>query len=474
MACAADGQYEKAIRQAEKALKCVPRPTGACRSNIYYNLSVWNGIQRKTQAQIDNAKWAYAAQSESLPRIAHYFAVLGRNSRFIELFELCVTLKKKDGAKTRDSWLVKLLYGWEEGLDLFGRAAVEGGDKVNIEFAGEVLRTIVKVANERGDLEGAVFSQYQLGRFHLRYQRDESQVRKAWEKLTDLARNDPHAELYAQQLQCRALAELYLRSGLVAEQATKDSQGRADKRGKQKERIQDEPPDIAKLRALASAKTPTNKNTEYRAEAAALLGYWQRKHGPKRCDKDLFRSRVCQGIQILEDDDPFNDVDGYVILGKALLIAGFVDDAKRVLATAMLVSQASTTDSKQQIPMSLVCHGKPDCQNTDYEKLYICHVCHNTTLCGNCWKMFKDKETGDNGPPYTTCHSSHLFSNVYHKGHKIAEPITVIEGDQLRLDTEWLGALKEKWDISEDTKAAISLTTPKVVMESRRALQLVD
>ncbi|KAL4868465.1 hypothetical protein BDV12DRAFT_209263 [Aspergillus spectabilis] len=449
MACAADGQYEKAIRQAHKALKCVPRPTGGCRSNIYFNLSVWNGIRGKAQAQIDNAKWAYSAHSESLARIAHYFT----------LFELCKTLKKKDGAKTRDSWLVKLLSG----------AAVEGRDKQNIDFAAEVLRVIVKVANGKEDSEATIFAQYQVGRFHLRYQRDETQARKVWEKLTESARHDSDAELYARQLQCRALAELYLRGGLIA---AKDSQGNADKRNDKSETKDQEHPDIAKLRALASGRALLNNNIEYCADAAALLGYWQRKHGPKKRNKDLFRARICQGIQMLEDEDPLNDVDGYVILGKALLIAGYADDAKRLFATVMLFSQNTTPDTKQRIP--LVCHNKPDCRDTDYEKLYICHICNDTTLCGTCWKIFKDKKTGDTGPPYTTCHSSQLFSNIYHRGHKIAEPIAVMEGDKMRPDTEWLTALKKNWDISEDTKAAVSLATPRTVMESRRMLQLVD
>ncbi|KAL5339650.1 hypothetical protein BJX70DRAFT_397597 [Aspergillus crustosus] len=471
MACAAAGQYDKAVRKAQKALKCVPRPTGACRSNIYFNISIWNGIRGKTEAQIEAAQKAYSSQADSLPMIANYMAVLGRSMRFAELLEVCRSLHKKNRGTSAEGRLVEVLSGWEEGLEIFGRAAVESGHKEDIAFAEEVFKSLVRDANSRPDRGAAVFAQYQLGLFYLQYQRDHRQARKAWRKLKDTAENDPEAQIYAHQLQCRGLAKLYLTRALIAQRSAKDKKGITNH----------ENPDITSLRDLASAKIGSSTGLDYSAEARALLGYWERKHGSKTRTKDHFRANVSRGIQILEDEDPLNDIDGYVILGNALLIAGYIDDAKRAFATAMLFSESSPgPGSKPRLLFQ--CHGKPDCQEDDPERLYICQVCPATIFCERCWKTFKDRKSNgneiENEPspayPYTTCHPSHLFSNIYHKEHKLAEPIAVMEDGQLKPDAAWLDAVKRKWDIAEDTPSAVSLPIPRVVMQSRRLLRLVE
>ncbi|KAL4919677.1 hypothetical protein BDW62DRAFT_178800 [Aspergillus aurantiobrunneus] len=463
-AFAGTGEYDKAVRKAQRAFKCVPPPYGACASNIYLNISLWQGLRGNTQAQIEAAHKAYSYQTASWSRLAYYFTVLGRNLRFTDLLELCKTLSETDRRDLGGSRLAQLLLGWEEGHLLFGRSAVESKKREDSKFVEQVLRETVKAAQKRGDPEAVVFQQYQLGKFYLQHLRDESRARYQWEKLGAVAQDDPNAKLYARQMQCRALAELYLTSGLMAEKTARVDGQKDEDTGAQ------EQPDIKLLKGLAD-ETPVAK--ENCADAVALLGYWKRKCGQKNRHKDLFKAKICQGIRILQDEDPFNDFDGYFILGKALLLAGYSDQARRVFTTVMLPMEASTTNgTAQQKPF--VCHGKPDCREDDWEKLYICHICHNTTLCGNCWKKLKDGKAEGNGPPYTTCHRSHLFSNIYHKGHKIAEPVAVMEGEHLKPDPVWLSALKKTWRITDDTTAAVSVPIPKIVKESVKRLQLVE
>jgi hypothetical protein len=56
---------------------------------------------------------------------------------------------------------------------------------------------------------------------------------------------------------------------------------------------------------------------------------------------------------------------------------------------------------------------------------------------------------------------------VYLKGRDTAKPIAKFQGSLLEVDKKWLKKLKEKWGITEETKATSSLPTPDIILRNQ-------
>ncbi|PLN86860.1 hypothetical protein BDW42DRAFT_157855 [Aspergillus taichungensis] len=451
MAYAAQGHYEKAVNEIKMSLLCRPRPDTVSESNIYLNLSIWYGKCGEGMAQTDAAQRAYDLDSGSFQKIAHLFCVLGRRSRFSRLFKFCKSLSKLETQSPGEDRLVHLLLGWEEGHALFSRAAIEGREKKKIQFAGHIFKRMVHVARNNGDTEGAVFEEYLRGNFYWQYVKDAEHACNIWKEMGAEFQEDPDIQLYVEQLQCRALGELYLRMALRSELTP-----------------QAKHPDwISKLEDLVAGppgRLSAQEDTDYRADAAVMLGYWERKHGGENKAREFFRATICQGIRILEDEDPWNDKEGYIILGRALVRAGYADEGRRAFATAVMspirpnprTVQRAKGKTLNIYDAILACRGRSGCTEKDWDKIYMCQVCQEVALCGRCLKRLRHDKL------QFICDKAHIVSPVYDKGISLAQPITDLP--------EWLDKQKKQWGIDGITKAAIPLPTPRMVIDCQRRL----
>ncbi|PKY00102.1 hypothetical protein P168DRAFT_307751 [Aspergillus campestris IBT 28561] len=453
MAYAAQGHYEKAVDQVKISLLCKPRPDNVSESNIYLNLSIWHGKCGERMAQTDAAQKAYDLDSGSFQKLAHLFCVLGRRSKFGRLFKLCKSLSSSETQSADEDRLVHLLLGWEEGHALFSRAAVDGRDNKNIQFAEHIFKRTIDVARNNGDTEGAVFEEYLRGNFYWQYVNDAGQACNIWKNMGAESQEDPDIQLYVEQLQCRALGELYLRMALSSESTPQAKQ----------------PDWISKLESLvvgSPGRPSAQEDTDYRADAAVMLGYWKRKHGGENTSRELFRATICQGIRILEDQDPWNDKEGYIILGRALVRAGYPDEGRRAFATAVMspirpnlsTVQRAKGETLNTYGAILACCGGSGCKEKDWDKIYMCQVCQEVALCGRCLKKLRHDKL------QFTCDKAHIVSPVYDKDTSLAKPITDLP--------EWLNKQKKQWEIDDTTKAAIPLPTPRIVINCQRRLQI--
>ena len=450
MAYAAQGQYEKAVDQAKMSLLCKPRPDSVSESNIYLNLSIWYGRCGEGISQTGAAKKAYSLDSDSFQKIAHFFCVLGWRSKFDRLFTLCKSLSKESPGEDR---LVHLLLGWEEGHALFSRAAVEGGDSKRIQFAEHIFKRTVDVARNNGDTEGAVFEEYLRGNFYWQYLMDAGHAYRIWKNMGVEYLEDPEIQLYVERLQCRALGELYLKMALISDSVPKAKSSDW----------------ITRLESLVtgdSARSSAQQDADYRADAAVMLGYWERKRGGDNKSRELFRTTICQGIRILEDQDPWNDQEGYIMLGRALVRAGYPEEGRRAFATAVTSPTQPSHSAVQRAKGKtlniygtiLACRGGSGCSVKDWDKIYMCQVCQEVALCGRCLKKLRHDKL------QFVCDKAHTVSPVYEKDKSLAEPITDLP--------EWLDKQKKLWGIDGTTKAAIPLPTPGIVIDSQRRLQV--
>jgi tetratricopeptide (TPR) repeat protein len=449
---AAEGNTLKAIQKAREALACIPKPDDQCQSNIYFNLYNWQMVRGKTSDAIDAAQSAHELDPNNFAKTANYFSALGRAKRWKTLLKLC---EKLHYSKATPSDLIELLLGWEEGHDILTRAVT--AVKEHQPLAKEIFKTLVQTAKERDDLLGSVWEEYQRGLFFYHHARGDKEHLRIWERLlTEPEHEATHR--YAQQLQCKALVDIYYRNAL---------------RSKSK---QDTEKWVSKLETLAgvpSGKVKPKKDMEDRADAAMFLGRWRHKQDDisKAQLKALFRPRICQGIRILEDDDPLNDSDGYAILAKALLHAGYVDEACETFAAGMLPLATSSKWIKEKkdagesqiqqaikaMPIPFECHGKLGCSPDKWLAFYVCRECLDKSFCVTCLT----------GNSTRVCDKSHQMVQVYLKGRDTAKPIAKFQGSLLEVDKKWLKKLKEKWGITEETKATSSLPTPDIILRNQ-------
>ncbi|RAL17377.1 uncharacterized protein BO97DRAFT_5668 [Aspergillus homomorphus CBS 101889] len=461
---AARGNLREAVEKAKEALTRDPPPDTLSQSKIYLDLSVWQLARGRKSEAIEAAKNAYTREPGSLLKTAHYFQTLGRAGKYRLLIELCQELNRSDSTPTP---LVQLLLGWEEGHDLFGEAAWNMNE---MPFARKILEETVEAAEREGDFEGAAFEEDQRALYYLRHEQADRRPRLIWEKLHSRI-PDIQTREYIEQLQCRSLCNDYYRKAVEAK-SSKDQAAWVDKLE-----------DLAKVswRANTAAATP-----EHRGDAALMLSRWRRLYGnEKQTDKEkslkeLCRSKVCQGVRILEDDDPLNDADGYVILARALLSAGEEEEASQVFAAAMLpllrrsqslgkgdTRSSNALEAMQRAPLSpFPCHGKYGCKEDDWLALYVCRVCLDASFCISC--LVKQANS-------RVCDKSHDMIQVYLKGrdlNSMQKPMAAFKEGQLEPDKEWLKELKQRWQITDDTIAATSLPTPEIVRKSQIKLKL--
>ena len=70
-------------------------------------------------------------------------------------------------------------------------------------------------------------------------------------------------------------------------------------------------------------------------DASLMLGKWYRLRNEADKAKACFRPTILQGIDILTDDDPDNDMDGYIKLARTLLYAGDQRNASTAFAVCV-------------------------------------------------------------------------------------------------------------------------------------------
>ncbi|KAJ5362685.1 hypothetical protein N7541_003529 [Penicillium brevicompactum] len=455
---AEEGNVEKAVQKAEEALSCAPEANSMDQSNIYASLHGWQSGRGKTSDALDAARQAHELDPKNLEKLEMYFLALGRAKKWKLILTLC---EKFNSSESTSTDLTRLLLGWEEGHDILTRAV-----SANKEYRGlaeDIFKSLVDDAKQEGDSMGAVWEEYQRGLFYYRLAKSENEHLRIWEQLpSHVDSHTTETEMYAQQLQCRALSGAYYR--LAVNSNSK----------------QDIKHWVSKLESLAGVPSGTStpeSNMENRVQAAVVLGRWRRKNeGVKSRElKLLFQSRICQGIQILEDDDPLNDSDGYAILAQSLLWSGNTNDALRVFAAGMLPLATSLQWTKEPknardrsirvtikaMKLPFKCHGKLRCEPDKWLAFYVCRDCPDKSFCVTCLT----------GGSARACDESHHMLEVFLRGREIGKPMAKFEGSVLEVDKKWLGNLKKSWDITDETKAARSLSDPPIISRRRQTMR---
>ncbi|KAE8149864.1 hypothetical protein BDV25DRAFT_155479 [Aspergillus avenaceus] len=180
---------------------------------------------------------------------------------------------------------------------------------------------------------------------------------------------------------------------------------------------------------------------------AICLGIYYRLCGRDPEARALFRPSVKRGIEILSDDDPENDVLGYVDLMNALLAAG---DVKNVTAIAYHDGfgrydannpEATITPSN---PSDLVtCDGPCRKQLPSLDDYHQCSICLDTGFCPECVEQLAQGTM-----VISKCSPKHVpdFMHVPRRTRNVGPGKMLVDGEEMDFEV-WKRQLKREWGV---------------------------
>ncbi|KAJ5950320.1 Tetratricopeptide-like helical [Penicillium vulpinum] len=187
--------------------------------------------------------------------------------------------------------------------------------------------------------------------------------------------------------------------------------------------------------------------------ARELIARYHALQGDEKKAKNTLRVYIKRNIDILSDDDPSNDWQGYQGLARYLMFAG--QDIDCLAAWSLIVphgdpeieSDSLETDTalqEREGPLWDHCNGCGD-HFTYADDIYVCRECEHTGFTEPCYTKLREgtlkKRVCDKDhevlhvPPYDAA-----------ERRRIGES-NVLVGEEIIPVTKWLQELKEKWDI---------------------------
>lgn len=239
---------------------------------------------------------------------------------------------------------------------------------------------------------------------------------------------------------------------------------------------------IRKLEKLAKprARFVNDSHTFISAnESAIILGLWYRLSGLDKDARACFKPSIREGLQILSDADPNNDVQGYYQLMAVLLAAG---DDKNVIAIVQSIGhyendepskplseslekaenktketadqeekddEESSDDNDSTVDANLpesfpyICDGACNRHFPNSDNLYLCRYCFDIGFCEDCMKLLKDDKMR-----LDICSPQHEWLYIPPRPPMIRSEKSKIILDGVLIDIEdWKNNLRKEWDV---------------------------
>ncbi|KAJ4301622.1 hypothetical protein N0V90_003715 [Kalmusia sp. IMI 367209] len=213
---------------------------------------------------------------------------------------------------------------------------------------------------------------------------------------------------------------------------------------------------VDKLHAMAIADESSDT---YKINSASLLlaCYWREMGEEEKNWKACLRPTMLEGIDMLRDDDPGNDLEAYYYLTKALIAAGDFDNAIAAnvpyglgltypLAIDRILGKGfpSFNYSCDGICSIRSFHQSSTSGNSqnDSKEVWYCTSCYDTTFCEVCIEQVKKGEL-----PWRKCNKDHQFLKVLPVSEELKERAAAwnAEKEELEVNAGWLEGLKSDW-----------------------------
>lgn len=473
-------QYLPAIEWEYKTLDKLPEQDKDEKPSILQTISGWRLKLNDIEGAIKTSDEAWSLLPEDTSILATYLDALDVGSKYKEIMEIAARLGATNLGDGEENMLSRLFLDFDgTSHDIIGNAAREVAQP---EYIVHAMEDAIVAAERRNNAELVATQRRELADFLHRHMFKTDRAMEVLEEAlnSSLTRKSTYDVCSQRRFIVQRLSQIYYDNAIAGESHR-------------------EPFDhwISKIKNLAkSCMAADGKDILSTKEALIMLGLWYRKHGNLDGAKFCLGPRILEGIDMLTDDDPENDVWAYSTLAETLLKAGDRENAGAAFAVtvapldklkairqekqnapahSVAMNNTSMKDLTPAVPieesvgsMALAdstapgtdtnplivsptarppnffwsCDGLCKRKVEDWSAIFFCEVCMNgACFCDVCIELVKGQRLR-----FKRCSASHSFYQGY-PVEKKTENIAAVEVDGKILPRkEWLEGLRREWD----------------------------
>lgn len=296
-------EYGHAIGWASKALaKLAQSSDNYNRAVCIWCISLWRMEDGDAEGAILAVREAMALLPRDVSVMVRYIYILCKASKFKEIIDIASNPQEHLSAPNGEEAFFSVLSSrWMQ--ETLGRAARA------LKRTDVIIHALEKSfaeAEETGDTDGATERLYYLINFQYRHTAQGGRGTHLWEPYLERIQTRS-SDVGLSSASLIALGQLYYDEAIEAE-----AQG------------QDFALPLSKLESIArleGSRQPIDIDI-YRGASILLLGLWNRLHNKPEDARACFKPKVLEAIDILTDEYPENDNDGFILLGQVLLKSG--------------------------------------------------------------------------------------------------------------------------------------------------------
>jgi tetratricopeptide (TPR) repeat protein len=321
--------------------------------------------------------------------------------------------------------------------DFFIQVVHAAHETSQLAFLIDAYCTAIAAAKKELKTVTACWLEICLAWMYYRYRQDEERAINIWEKIM---RTFPSSKLETEMGEIKditsiSLARHWFQAAREAEKGSLLAQRYVDK-----------------LERLAKSKVQTTSVFISTNTPSIILGLWYRLDGRLEEARACFQPHIREALQILSDDDPDNDGDGYRKLSHVFLAAG---DDKNAIAILQAIGpweiqalrraeggdrgekeEPNAEDSDLEDLEICFCDGPCRRSFENYIGIAACRYCYDVDFCGDCLKMLKEGNM-----PLNVCSAKHEWLVVPPLEEKVKVGELVMDGKIVSLD-DWKKEIK--------------------------------
>lgn len=328
-----------------RALEVLPQEDSFWRCYIWNLIGTCRNQVGDLEGAVEASRQACLTDPENLDAVGRQLEYLHNSFRYQETINLVEKLDKRPARFGKGSELTDLLHQAAVHLPIATAARALG--KLN--FAIDAFERAITVTEKMND-DYELNQQNRLAQVYYLLADNEDRAVQLWEGV--IANSATYTDL-PKSAALNSMSEVYFDRARAAENSEADPAVWVSQ--------------LQRLSKIALGLYDSEGDDFMRRfrDPSLMLGLWYRLHGKQNEAEACFRLTILDGIDVLTDENPYNDIVGYMSLMRALLKAG--DRANAMAAAAFLSTGLDTFKAERAAKADASHKADKVCAGTDME-----------------------------------------------------------------------------------------------------------